>query len=69
VHYIVGQNGQRARIGIYGLTEDGLTMRITYDHGGRKVWSRPCSTGLKPARHGLGAEPEPGNGNRSPTNQ
>jgi hypothetical protein len=38
--YLAGQNGQWQRIGRYGMTEDGQTMRITYDRGGRKLWSR-----------------------------
>jgi hypothetical protein len=38
--YLAGQSGQWQRIGRYGMTEDGQTMRITYDRGGRKLWSR-----------------------------
>ena len=40
VLFILGQNGQWARVGTYGMTDDGSTMRITYDGGGRKLWSR-----------------------------
>ena len=40
VYYILGQNGQWKRIGRYGMTDDGQTMRIIYDAGGRKLWSR-----------------------------
>ena len=40
VYYILGQNGQWKRVGRYGMTDDGQTMRITYDAGGRKLWSR-----------------------------
>ncbi len=38
--YLSDQGGQWKRIGRYGMTEDGQTMRITYDAGGRKLWSR-----------------------------
>ena len=38
--YLANQQGQWKRIGRYGMTEDGQTMRITYDAGGRKLWSR-----------------------------
>ena len=38
--YLAGQGGQWKRIGRYGMTDDGQTMRITYDAGGRKLWSR-----------------------------
>jgi hypothetical protein len=27
-------------VGAYGMTDDGSTMRITYDGGGKKLWSR-----------------------------
>jgi hypothetical protein len=40
VLFVLGQNGQWARIGTYGMTDDGNAMRITYDGGGRKLWSR-----------------------------
>ena len=40
VYYILGQNGQWKRVGRYGMTDDGQTMRIIYDAGGRKLWSR-----------------------------
>ena len=38
--YLSSQDGQWKRIGRYGVTEDGQTMRIIYDAGGRKLWSR-----------------------------
>jgi hypothetical protein len=38
--FLAGQGGQWKRIGRYGMTDDGQTMRITYDGGGRKLWSR-----------------------------
>jgi hypothetical protein len=38
--YLRGENGQWERIGKYGMTTDGQTMRITYDSGGKKLWSR-----------------------------
>ena len=38
--YLLDENGQWKRIGKYGMTEDGSTMRITYDSGGKKLWSR-----------------------------
>jgi hypothetical protein len=28
------------RVGTYGMTDDGAAMRITYDGGGKKLWSR-----------------------------
>jgi hypothetical protein len=40
VLYMLDQNGQWSRIGKYGFTEDLSTMRITYDRGGKKLWSR-----------------------------
>jgi hypothetical protein len=40
VLYVLVQNGQWARVGAYGMTDDGSTMRITYDGGGKKLWSR-----------------------------
>lgn len=40
IYYILGQNGQWKRVGRYGMTDDGQTMRIIYDAGGRKLWSR-----------------------------
>lgn len=40
VLFVLVQNGQWARVGTYGMTDDGSTMRITYDGGGRKLWSR-----------------------------
>ena len=33
-------DGQWGRVGRYGMTDDGQTMRIIYDRGGRKLWSR-----------------------------
>jgi len=36
----VGDGGNWMRVGTYGFTEDGSTMRIAYDGGGRKLWSR-----------------------------
>ena len=40
VLFILGQDGQWSRVGTYGMTDDRSTMRITYDRGGRKLWSR-----------------------------
>jgi hypothetical protein len=40
VLYALGQNGEWARVGAYRMTEDGTAMRITYDGGGKKLWSR-----------------------------
>jgi hypothetical protein len=40
VLFVLGQNGQWARVGTYGMNDDGSTMRITYDGGGGKSWSR-----------------------------
>jgi len=40
VLFLAGPDGQWRRIGRYGMTEDGRTMRITYARGGRKLWSR-----------------------------
>ncbi len=36
----VGDGGRWNRVGTYGFTEDGSTMRIAYDGGGRKIWNR-----------------------------
>jgi hypothetical protein len=38
--FVLGKSGQWTRVGSYGLTEDGRTMRIAYEGGGRKLWSR-----------------------------
>jgi hypothetical protein len=40
IYYISTQDGQWKRIGKYGLTENGQTMMITYDRGGKKIWNR-----------------------------
>lgn len=40
VLFILDQGGRWARVGTYGMTDDGSAMRITYDGGGRKLWSR-----------------------------
>jgi hypothetical protein len=40
VLFLAGAQGPWRRIGRYGMTEDGQTMRITYDRGGRKLWTR-----------------------------
>lgn len=40
VLFVLVQDGQWARVGTYGMTDDGSTMRITYDGGGKKLWSR-----------------------------
>lgn len=40
VLFVQGQKGQWVRVGTYGMTDDARTMRITYDGGGRKLWSR-----------------------------
>ena len=36
----VGDGNRWTRVGTYGFTDDGSTMRISYDGGGRKIWSR-----------------------------
>jgi hypothetical protein len=38
--FILGPDGQWKRLGAYGMTTDGSTMRITYEGGRRKLWSR-----------------------------
>ena len=38
--YTLGQGGQWQHIGRYGFTTDGQTMRITYNNGNKKLWSR-----------------------------
>lgn len=40
VFYVLQPDGQWGRVGRYGMTDDGQTMRIIYDKGGRKLWSR-----------------------------
>jgi len=40
VLFVHGQNEQWARMGTYGMTDDGSTKRITYEGGGRKLWNR-----------------------------
>lgn len=40
VLFLLAPAGQWTRVGKYGMTDDGATMRITYDRGGRKLWSR-----------------------------
>jgi hypothetical protein len=40
VLFLARADGAWRRIGRYGMTEDGRTMRITYDRGGRRLWSR-----------------------------
>lgn len=40
VLFLLAPAGQWTRVGKYGMTDDGTTMRITYDRGGRKLWSR-----------------------------
>ena len=40
IYYTSIQGGQWKRIGKYGLTDDGQTMMITNDQGGKKLWSR-----------------------------
>ncbi len=40
VLYVVGRDGQWMRVGTYGMTEDGRTLRITYGGGGKKLWTR-----------------------------
>ena len=40
VLFVQGNDAQWIRVGTYGMTEDGKAMRITYDGGGKKVWSR-----------------------------
>lgn len=40
VLYLLVPDGRWARVGTYGMTDDGSTMRIVYDGGGRKLWSR-----------------------------
>jgi hypothetical protein len=38
--YTLGQGGQWQHVGRYGFTTDGQTMRITYNNGNKKLWSR-----------------------------
>lgn len=40
LYLAAGESGQWKRIGQYGMTENGQTMRIIYDAGGRRLWSR-----------------------------
>jgi hypothetical protein len=40
VLYLADANGEWKRLGKYGMTEDGTTMRITYNSGNRKLWNR-----------------------------
>ena len=40
VFYVLQPDGRWGRVGRYGMTDDGQTMRIIYDGGGRKLWSR-----------------------------
>lgn len=40
VLFVQGSDAQWNRVGTYGMTDDGKAMRITYDGGGKKVWSR-----------------------------
>ena len=37
---VQGRDGQWLRIGTYGMTGNAGALRITYDGGGRKLWSR-----------------------------
>ena len=38
--YTMGQGGQWQHVGRYGFSPDGQTMRITYNNGNKKLWSR-----------------------------
>jgi hypothetical protein len=40
IYYVLQRDGRWMRIGKYGFTEDGRTMMITNDRGGKKLWSR-----------------------------
>jgi hypothetical protein len=40
IYYILQSDGQWRRVGKYGLTDDDQTMMITYDRGGKKLWTR-----------------------------
>lgn len=40
VLFVLAATGHWVRLGKYGMTDDGTTMRITYDRGGRKLWTR-----------------------------
>jgi hypothetical protein len=40
VLHMQAHGGSWRRLGKYGMTEDGQTMRITYDGGGKRLWSR-----------------------------
>ncbi len=40
VLFVARSSGDWVRVGTYGMTEDGRTMRVIYDQGGRKLWSR-----------------------------
>ena len=36
----MGRKGEWVRAGKYGMTDDGRTMRIPYDRGNWKLWTR-----------------------------
>ena len=38
--YLAAQSGEWKRVGRYGMTDDGQTMRIIYEAGGRRLWQR-----------------------------
>lgn len=40
VLFVVGRDGHWVRVGNYGMPEDASALRITYDGGGRKLWTR-----------------------------
>jgi hypothetical protein len=40
VLYVVGREGQWMRVGTFAMAEDGGALRISYDGGGRKLWTR-----------------------------
>jgi hypothetical protein len=40
IFFVRQPNGQWGRVGRYGMTDDRQTMRITYDGGGKQLWSR-----------------------------
>ena len=40
VLFVADASGRWTRVGTYGLTEDGRTMRVVHDGGGRRIWKR-----------------------------
>lgn len=40
VLFALGVDGKWVRVGAYGMTDDGPAMRVTYDGGGKRIWTR-----------------------------